>query len=155
MSITVRDNGYGRLLDRLVPMSRRSRITVGVQSPESSQSYPRGLTVGSVASIQHSTRPFLSSWFDANASTLPGQFASVLRRTLLSNAFGAKQFDKLGRIWVDGVRRQMTVQRSLKLSTIRRKGSSVVLVDSGLLSRSVTAKIAIPTQGGTSERIVK
>jgi hypothetical protein len=153
---TVKDKespGYARILEVLGSLGH---LTLGVQGKEAVTMHPDGrLLIGQVAAIHelglsghHRTkRSWLSSWIDAHAAEMHAQAADVMRAILAGTLTRKKGFEKLGYMWVQALRENITnsgIAPPLSPTTVAIKGHSVPLLDTGSLRDSITYKVFLP-----------
>ena len=127
----------------------RAEITVGVHSGDAAHTHGdgEGLTIGDIATFHEfgtqtvPQRSFIRSWFDERqefiTGTIRGQFQQVLdgKRTL-------EQASERVALALEGDVKQRiltNIPPPLKPATIARKGSSLALVDRGILRNAIRA----------------
>ncbi len=146
--MTVKDTGKAKL-----PARASCEITVGVHASEANMTHGEGLTVGDVASVHEFGAPaanvpqrsFVRSWFDERqdfiTSTLRTQFTQVLagKRPIEQAA------ERIALAFEGDVKQRIlrNIPPPLKPATIKRKGSSLALVDQGVLRNAIRAKVKV------------
>lgn len=149
LKITDRDAGLKRLLrDTLIP--GKTNVTVGVQADVGSQQHVNSkLTVLDIATIHefglgnNPERSFIRATFDANQEqnleliyrlaqlVLDGKLTRDEALNQLGLRFQAQVIDRIN----------SNIPPPLSPATVKRKGSSLALVDTGQLKSSITYKI--------------
>lgn len=145
--ITDRDNGYMTLMKRLSEAGK-PRVSVGVFGDAGS--YDNGATVEEVAGwMEFGTanveqRSFLRGWVDESGDEIRktmGKIAEGLVTGKTPNRFVG--LDRFG-LWAVGqIQNRISdgIPPELEDATVRRKGSSTPLIDTGLLRSSITHKV--------------
>lgn len=127
----------------------RAEITVGVHSGDAAHTHGsgEGLTIGDIAGFHEfgtqtvPQRSFIRGWFDERqefiASTLRTQFQQVLdgKRPI-------EQAAERAALALEGDLKQRILENippPLRPATIKRKGSSLALVDQGILRNAIRA----------------
>lgn len=126
-------------------------ITVGVHSAEGGNTHSEGLTVGDIASIHEFGAPaagipqrsFIRGWFDERqefiASTLRAQFKAVVdgKRPIEQAA------ERVALAFEGDVKQRIleNIPPPLSPRTVKRKGSSLALVDTGQLRNAIRAVV--------------
>lgn len=153
--VTVRDRGYNALLRRARALEGGGQLTVGVHPREGGMHYPEGQTVSQVARLHESgtrhmvARPFLTYWFTRAGGSR--RIRDATRRALVgyldTGADPRRALERAGERYVAQVRATFDLMRPLRLSTIRRKRSSRVLYESGMLWRAVGYRVRVGRRG--------
>lgn len=138
--------------DRIVSPPAGARVTAGILEREGSAAHPdaKGLTIAALAEIHEfglgvPERSFIRAWFDQHQP----EIVAVLKGRLAEAARGRISYDDAINqfaLWVQGsIQRRIRdgIPPPLAPETIRRKGSSVPLIDTGVLRSSITAKAEV------------
>lgn len=146
MSVRERDNGARRLLEQIRAI-KGAAVDVGVLGQKAAEDHG-GLTVGDVATFHEfgigvPERSFVRNYVDrskAAAQTLARRCAEAVARGVPAeaalNIIGMSHAAAIQEVIADGI------DPPLAPETIKRKGSSVPLIDTGQLRASVTWRIA-------------
>jgi hypothetical protein len=122
---------------------------VGVIGPKASAQHAGGtLTVAEVAEIHEigagvPRRSWLVDWFEENRKEIERVMRALSRKALLGTITPKIATAQLG-VWAVGEIQQRIANRippPLAESTIKRKGSSVPLIDKGQLRQSITSRV--------------
>lgn len=146
-----KDHGFKKLRERIAKQGRVS-VTVGIHEAEGSKPHEGqgGLTVEDVGvfheygTVTIPQRSFLRGWADenetANKERLQKIAQAVLKGAIPSAEIGLERF---GLYAVGSIQRRISdgIEPPLAASTIKRKGSSVPLIDTGQLRSSITHRI--------------
>lgn len=142
MSVRIRDN-KGRFTKRLQEIRNlKGSITVGVHAQEGNASYPGGTTVLDVAiwnefgTDRIPARSFIRAWYSEQ-----GDEVKALMVKLAHTSKNADQmWEKLGLYCVGQIQKRIAdgVPPPNADSTVRQKGSSTPLIDTGQLRTSIT-----------------
>lgn len=91
------------------------------------------------------SRPFLRSWYDTNLTALIKFAETEIVRTLMKGQPAEVTLNRIGVFAQAGIRKRIRTARSwarpLAPSTIKKKGSSAPLIDSGIMINSVSFDI--------------
>ena len=145
MSNTVREKNPKAIKQLIAKLSRPIVVRVGIQGSEASRMY-EGVSVADIAAIHefglgnNPVRSWLRAWFDENEQRLAEDLRRGYRRVIagdinaetLANAFGLRAVTSIQE------RISAGISPPLHPETIRRKGSSTPLIDTGVLRSSVT-----------------
>ena len=146
MSVRERDNGARRLLEQIRAI-KGAAVDVGVLGQKAAEDHG-GLTVGDVATFHEfglgvPERSFVRSYVDRSkqaAQALARRCAEAVARGVPAeaalNIIGMSHAAAIQEMIADGI------DPPLAPETIKRKGSSVPLIDTGQLRASVTWRIA-------------
>lgn len=146
MSVKVKDNGYLARVKAIAQLSAGNyQIHVGVQGQKAQASHG-SLTVGELAAIHEfglgvPERSFLRAWFDANQPKIENDMRAATRQILLGRLTPDKASELLGMRWVGQIQTFIAdgkVEPALSPSTVKSKGSSVPLIDTGQLRSAIT-----------------
>jgi len=143
------DQNPNAIRAKIAALHENLRVTVGIQGPQVGQADSRGTTIGDLAAIHEfgdsrgriPVRSWLRGWFDARqAATLAAirkGYEQVLAGKItvrqLADAIGVRAVAEIQTRWVQ---RGTFVENAP--STIARKGSSMPLIDTGVLRAAVT-----------------
>lgn len=149
MSIKVKDNGYKEVLKSLTS-GENPTIKVGVFGSKASEEHSAGVSVLDIANFHefglgnNPERSFVRGWAEENESAVVGMLkkeiqASVKRR---DTSF-SRGFDRIGLYCQSGIQQRISdgIPPPLAPSTVKRKGSSTPLIDTGQLRSSVTYQV--------------
>jgi hypothetical protein len=173
VSVKIRDTdkGAAKMLARLL---KNGALSVGVlaeqagQTHEAKESVDRikdifkepgaTLTIGEIAEIHEfglgtaPRRSFLAGWVDENQNEIREVVNKGASALVSGKLAGPLQFlNQLGAWAVGSIQKRMTenIPPPLAPETIRRKGSSVALIDTGQLRSSITYRVdAVETANG-------
>ncbi len=152
MAIRERDNGANALLRR---MRKEATVKVGIIGSKAAEATITGDTVVEIATIHQfglgvEARPFITQPVDQNES----QIKRGLRRQAEQIARGRmtveQALDRVG-LFVVGLMQDAISGRQYKAnkpSTVRRKGSSTPLVNTGQLRSSITHETSVEQRRG-------
>jgi len=153
MGVTVRerDRGADALMRR---MRQQANVRVGVMGQEASAGHAGGLTVVDVASFHefglghNPPRSFIAGYVDENKATIEKRIRKAAE--LIAKGADVKQtLDRFGLLLVGEIQERMvSLPPPLKPETIRRKGSSATLIDTGQLRSSVTHETRVERRRG-------
>lgn len=149
--ITTRDKGYNALLRRARKLEGGAQLTVGIHPREGRRRYPDGASVAQVARWHESgtrympARPLISYWWARENGRRRVRDATrrALENALRTGADPVLALSRAGARYVGQVRATWDLLRPLRLATIRRKRSSRVLYDTGLLWRSIGYRVRV------------
>lgn len=144
MSVKVTDRGYSKLI-RVVQAQAGYAVTVGVQGSKAEADHG-GLTVGELAAIHEfglgvPERSFLRAWFDQNSVQVQNDLRAATRQILLGRLTPERAAEVLGLRLAGQIQTFIAdghVKPALSQQTIRRKGSSVPLIDTGQLRSAIS-----------------
>lgn len=146
MSVRERDNGARRLLEQVRAVKERA-VDVGVLGQKAAEDHG-GLTVGDVATFHEfglgvPERSFIRNYVDRSkqaAQALARRCAEAVAKGVPAeaalNIIGMSHASAIQEMIADGI------DPPLAEETIKRKGSSTPLIDTGQLRASVTWRIA-------------
>jgi hypothetical protein len=145
--VTTRDRGYRRFRDA----ARRGSLVleVGVLGPEAARPHPRarGLSVAEVADLARRgsrrapSRDFVSAWYARRGAHAQRLAVAAIRAALRGGPDARRRVEAVGRAARDEMRAEMSRMAPLAPSTVARKGSSRVLVETGALRRAVSFRV--------------
>lgn len=160
--VTSKDKGYKSTLVRMGQMSG-TKLFVGV--PPSADNVKHGnseLTVGALAAIHEyglgvPERSFLRAWFDENAGKIRAAI-NVMATAIGSGRLTRDQaMAQLGLKFVGEIQARIArnIPPPLSPKTIDRKGSSVALIDTGVLRSWISYIIVISGKASEAVRPAK
>jgi hypothetical protein len=142
--ITVKDNGAKALQKAIA--AGAPVVDVGILGTKAGKAHGKRATVADIAGYQEfgtkhiPARPFISGWFDKHASELD-ELLQALAKALVEGKITREQYVKLlGNKAVGEIQKYIAtnIPPPLLPATIKRKGSSVALIDTGVLRSSIT-----------------
>lgn len=144
------DRGYRDLMKR-IEACKRAAILVGITQGTGAASHEgTGRSVLDIAMIHEfglgvPERSFIRGWFDAFQPTASKQIAALMASVVSGKRTLSQVLELLGVRFVGECQRYMINGPFQALSpiTIRRKGSSKPLIDTGQMKSSVTYRIAL------------
>ena len=147
MSVTTKDKGASKVTKALA--EGLPSIEVGIlQGDKSSKKYDgtSPATVLEVANFQEfgtntiPARPFVSGWFDKQSHLLTPTIAALAAKVVKGELTPSQYVKALGNLAVGGIQKYISqgIPPALAASTVKRKGSSTPLIDTGLLRSSIT-----------------
>ncbi len=88
-------------------------------------------------------RSFLRAWFDENKVKAREMWNNLIKSVVAGKRTREEAMELFGLWAVGGIQRRISdnIPPPLAKSTVRRKGSSVALIDTGLLRSSITSKV--------------
>jgi hypothetical protein len=142
-----KDNGYDALLERL--RQGAARLTVGIHEAEGSVDHGDGVTVAEIGEFHEfglgvPRRSFIADWADEGKAEHDDQLRKMAIAIVKGSVPSARVgLERLGNLYVGEVQRRIAgrIDPPLEQATIDRKGSSVPLIDKGILRSSVTFKV--------------
>lgn len=146
--VILKDLGWRKLKKELRKASKTAHVKVGVLQDAPSSS---ALPLASIAAVQEygsqdgsiPARPFLAMALQKNQKTLNKLQDKSLDAVLSGKSTIAKGLTVLGEAHTAQVKQGFTELQftPLKASTIKQKGSTRPLIDTGLLRRSIAYKV--------------
>lgn len=144
--VTLRDNGMKALLKRLGEGSKS--ITVGVHSDAGAES--NGTSIAAVAAYQEfgtatiPSRSFVRAWADEKAGDIRDALRKIGAGVLQGRYTAAQGLAQAGVLFVGQIQKRISdgIPPPLADSTVKRKGSSTPLIDTGVLRSSVAFKVS-------------
>lgn len=149
-SVSVRDNGFKAMTERLSKASFGATLTVGINEAEGEKEHEgTDLTIADIGEIHEfglgvPRRSFIADWSDEREEEHRAQIRkvaqAVVRGKIPSWEVGLA---RLGVLYVAEVQKRISdgIGPPLAQVTIDRKGSSTPLIDIGILRSSITFKI--------------
>lgn len=154
------DRGYRALIRRLLEVAPRVSFTVGIHAAEGDAQYEhptdRGgpvdntvITLSELGEIHEfglgvPQRSWLGDWFDENQPRLVKQISGVAKAVLKGKVDSLQNgFEQLGSLYVGEIQKRIAQRIDPPLSeyTIKKKGSSVPLIDTEQLRSAITFKV--------------
>ncbi len=142
------DRGYKKLLKRVRKFKRRGKVTVGVHEAEGA--LPEGeATVLDVATWNEfgtdtiPARSFIRAWFDQNRTVAYKKLAQQLKRAEKGEMTRETALERFA-LWAVGqIKKRIArgIEPPNAASTVKRKGSSKPLIDTGQLRSSIGYQI--------------
>lgn len=149
--ITTRDRGLRRFQKRLKSLAKGVTVTVGVQGKEAEQSYDDGTPVVVVAAVHEfgredgsiPQRSYLRSTFDANRKKYERMIPSKARMVIKGGPTGKQVMFEIGETLREDVVKAIKagIPPPLAPATIARKGSTLPLVDWGILMAAISTVV--------------
>jgi hypothetical protein len=152
--ITDKDHGYRRALAALGPLGG---LNIGVQGSRASAPHVGSqVSVGELAAIHElglgvPERSWLRAWFDENQRMVLDDCSAAMQQVILGKLTRDQALNVLGLKWVGAIQQRIAdgqITPALAKETIARKGSSVPLIDTGVLRAAIT-HIATRALGGS------
>lgn len=154
MSVEDKDKGYQALFARLDNFkAQKLGLTVGVHGPEASAVHeepespepkkgakPKApITVGDIATVaeyglgNNPKRSWLRDWVDQNQGEISGILKQVAEGAIQGRYSPSTAFDRAGLLFVAKIQERIrgNIPPALKDATVKRKGSSVALINTG------------------------
>jgi hypothetical protein len=144
------DHGYKALLARV--KDENAVLTVGIHAAEGDAEH-EGTGGRSIAEIgafheyglgHNPRRSFIADWADENEEAHREMLRKIGRAVLEGKLESMSQgLDRLGALFVGEIQKRIAdgIEPELAESTIKRKGSSVPLIDTGQLRSAITWKV--------------
>lgn len=141
------DRGARALIARLTDTaSRDSVLRVGVIGEGT---YPDGTSVLDIANFQEfgtetiPSRSFIRAWYDENAEKNQRRVSAGVKRVVAGVMSWFDMWSTLGMACVGEIQQRISsnIPPPLSPKTIKRKGSSVALIDTGQLRQSITYQV--------------
>lgn len=152
--MTVKDTGW-RGLPQLP--TGEVTITVGVHSDDANHTHGtgEGLTIGDIGTFHEfgtahiPARSFVRGWFDERQDFIQATLRTQVAAVVAGKRPVAQALERVALAFEGDVKRRITdnIPPPLAPATIKRKGSSVALIDTGQLRGAVRARVST---GGTN-----
>lgn len=158
--VTVKDNRkrYDDLIKRVFG-KQRATIEVGILEADGAKPHGEGLTVLDVATFNEfglgvPERSFLRAWFDDNRPRAMTILGAVLRTVVSGQRTKEQALELLGARFVAEIQKRIAqgILPPNSEETIKKKGSSVPLIDTGQLRTSITYRVTLDGQTIVSGR---
>lgn len=151
MSVSDKDKGYKKLLAKV--MGPKPSVKVGIFGAKGSEQHEgSALSVLEIATFHEfglgvPERSFLRAWCDENGPAAEAFLAKQCEKALAGELTWEQVLERLGLYCVAGIQTKISnnIPPPLADETIKRKGSSVALIDTGQLRSSITYEV---TKGG-------
>lgn len=158
MSVTDTDHGYAALVERVFGLAQQKPvITIGIHEEEGAGAHPtedeieETVTILLVAIFNEfgtsdghvPERSFIRAWFDEAEPELRKDLVTLMRSVVAGKRTSREILELMGQRAVGQIQQRISsgIAPPNAPSTIRQKGSSTPLIDSGILRSSVTYKI--------------
>ena len=153
--IKITDKGYNALVKRVFGVGKPV-ITVGIHSKEGEEAkmehdetQSTTVTLLDVANYMEfgtdtvPARSFVRAWFDENEPRLRLMLVSSMRAVVAGKITKGQALQRLGLAFVGEIQQRIEdgIPPPLDPKTIKRKGSSVPLIDTGQLRSGVTHRV--------------
>ena len=148
VKITVVDHGYKVLMESVAGLSEPTSIAVGVLERDA-QTEDGAVTVLDVGTwnefgtVGIPSRSFIRDWVDGNRKRAQGILKKLLQRVIAGELTEDAALEQFG-AWAKGeiqVRIARGVPPPNAASTVKRKGSSTPLIDTGILRSSIDYEV--------------
>ena len=146
--ITVVDHGYKALMESVAGLSEPTSIAVGVLERDA-QTEDGAVTVLDVGTwnefgtVGIPSRSFIRDWVDGNRKRAQGILKKLLQRVIAGQLTEDAALEQFG-AWAKG-EIQSRIARGVPppnaASTVKRKGSSTPLIDTGILRSSIDYEV--------------
>jgi hypothetical protein len=145
--VRVRDRGARALLRRVGEAKGPIILSVGVQGQKGAEQHKQGsgLSVAEIAELHEfglgvPERSWLRDWFDTNEASIKEDLRKVARGILLGRFTREQGLEILGVKYVGEIQLRIAsnIPPALAESTVKRKGSSVALIDTGQFRSAIT-----------------
>lgn len=148
MSVKDTDRGYAALVRRLTTAGEPT-VSVGIHEAEGSASEEGGATVAEIGSYHEfglgvPQRSFIRDWFDENEEANKERIRKLAKAVAEGKIPSAEMaLERFGLYAVGSIQSRIAdgIEPELAEETIRRKGSSTPLIDTGTLRSSITHKV--------------
>ena len=148
VKITVVDHGYKVLMESVAGLSEPTSIAVGVLARDA-QTEDGAVTVLDVGTwnefgtVGIPSRSFIRDWVDGNRKRAQGILKKLLQRVIAGELTEDAALEQFG-AWAKG-EIQARIARGVPppnaASTVKRKGSSTPLIDTGILRSSIDYEV--------------
>jgi hypothetical protein len=157
MAVKDSDHGFKALLKRM--KGTQASLTVGIHAaqggakhePEDGEPEPKeALTVAEVGAFHefglghNPRRSFVADWSDEREEEHRAQMEKMAKAVVQGKVESVEQgFERLGNLYVGEIQKRMAdgIDPALEDATIKRKGSSVPLINSGQLRSAITYEV--------------
>jgi hypothetical protein len=162
-TITDTDKGYKKMLDRIYGTAKaKPVIRVGILEKDGAQSYVRKqnraanengernpMTIIQIAVFNEfgtatiPERSFIRAWFDENNALIKNKFSTLMRSVVKGDRTKEEILDLIGLWCVGNIQQRISagIEPENADSTIKAKGSSTPLIDTGILRSSVSYEV--------------
>ncbi len=144
------DKGWKKTLARMDKAKFGAVLQVGIVGDEAESEHGEdGLTVSELGEIHEfglgvPQRSFIGGWSDEMAVLHAEQLRKVAKAVVSGKLESWEQgLERLGNLFVAQVQKRISdgIEPGLEEATVKRKGSSVPLIDTGVLRSSITYKV--------------
>lgn len=146
MSVRVVDHGYQEYLQECFDTDI-VEVTVGVHSEEGSQSTKGGKTVAEIATINEfglgvPARPAITGWADSKTDAVEILRDAIAKGLKARRKIGAS-LDRVAQAWAGEIQARISAGIPPKNaeSTVKKKGSSKPLIDTGQYRSSIRGRV--------------
>ncbi len=144
--VSDKDNGYAALLGRLRKASETTRLTVGIHESEGAAAAEDGATVAEIGTYHEfglgvPQRSFIADWADETEDEHKAQLAQMAKAVVDGKVDSLEHgLERLGNRYVGEVQKRIAegIEPELAESTIKAKGSSVPLINTGQLRSAIS-----------------
>lgn len=158
VTITDRDHGYKALLERVFELGRRKPVvTMGIHADEGGKTHGKDkATILDIATYNEfgtsriPARSFVRAWFDESEARLRQDLYTLVQSVVAGKRTADQVLELLGLRGVGQIQARIArhISPENAPSTVKRKGSSTPLIDTGALRSSVTYKVEDKGGGG-------
>lgn len=151
--VRVNDNRLRRFTKRLKSLTEGITVTVGVQGKEATEDYEDGPSVAQVARVHEfgypegniPQRSYMRATYDENREKYRRLIVKGSRDTMLGKMKSRQGMFIAGETYRKDIikRIKSNIPPPLKQATIDRKGSSVALIDTGMLVAAITTVVKV------------
>jgi hypothetical protein len=148
-SVKSADHGAKALLERAMRLAQGTELQVGIlEKGNAAANGADGLTVADVATFNEfglgvPERSFIRGWYDENLTQNRADWSKLHKQVLRGEISEAQAMQRLGLKFVGDIQKRIVagIAPENARSTVKAKGSSTPLVDSGQLKSSVTYEV--------------
>lgn len=141
------DHGFDALLKRV--LDAEAVLTVGVHEAEGAAEHDGGVTLAEIASFHEyglgvPRRSFIADWEDENRDRHKAQLRAMAKAVIDGKLPSVENaLERLGLLYVGEIQRRIAqgIAPELAESTVKKKGSSVPLIDTGQLRSAILSKV--------------
>ncbi len=151
MRIVDRDRGYRALAERIFGFEN-PKVAVGILAADGEKRYEKGKTPATIADVAFwnefgteniPARPFIRGWMDQHGKEIQETMFKLMKLVLQGKIQKEQALEQLG-LWMAGqIKAYMAegVPPPNAESTIKAKGSSTPLIDTGVLRSSISHEV--------------
>lgn len=146
VKVKVTDKGLKAYKARAAKLAKPTTLTVGVHGDASGE-YGSGASVLDIATwaefgIGQPQRSFIRAWVEEHKADITAVVTRYGELVVAGKVSAEQAISRMGSLFVASIQARIAggIQPANAASTVRRKGSSVPLVDSGILKASITFK---------------
>jgi len=148
--VTDVDKGYKRLVKQVFG-EEKAEVKFGILEAEGNVNHGGKQTVLDIAVIHEfglghvPRRSFIADYVDQNATRMYAQAKALMVSVVKGNRTKGQILEILGQRWVGEMQKRISsgISPSLAPQTIKRKGSSTPLIDTGQLRASITYQVKL------------